>query len=306
MNRTGAARACWRRVKRKYQLYLLLLPALISVFIFHYIPIYGVQIAFKDFKSSRGIWGSPWVGLEHFIRFITYMDFWKIVLNTVRISLASLLSFPCPVIFALLVNEIRNERYKRTVQMISFAPHFISTVVVCSMTILFLNRGNGVINNIIERMGGVRRDFVSEPGAFAWVYVLSGVWQGIGWNSIIYIAALASVDTELYEAARIDGATRMGIIAHINIPMILPTVIIMLILNTGSILSVGFEKIFLLQNPLNLGVSRVISTYVYEIGLEGGQFSYSAAIGLFNNIVNIIFILIVNAISRRVTEVGLW
>ena len=299
-------RRAGRRIWRKRQLYFLLLPALVSVAIFHYIPIYGVQIAFKDFKSSRGIWGSPWVGLEHFVRFITYVDFWKIVRNTVMISLSSLLAFPCPILFALLINEIGNTAYKRTVQMISFAPHFISTVVVCSMTLLFLSRSNGVINNIIALFGGERRDFISDPALFAPIYVISGVWQNLGWDSIIYIAALSSVPVELYEAARIDGANRMGIVAHINIPMILPTAIILLILNTGSLLSVGSEKIYLLQNSLNLGVSRVISTYTYEIGLEGGQFSYSTAIGLFNNIVNILFILCVNAIARRVTQVGLW
>ena len=169
-------RRAGRRIWRKRQLYFLLLPALVSVAIFHYIPIYGVQIAFKDFKSSRGIWGSPWVGLEHFVRFITYVDFWKIVRNTVMISLSSLLAFPCPILFALLINEIGNTAYKRTVQMISFAPHFISTVVVCSMTLLFLSRSNGVINNIIALFGGERRDFISDPALFAPIYVISGVW----------------------------------------------------------------------------------------------------------------------------------
>lgn len=295
-----------RRMRRKWQLYLLILPAIVSVFIFHYIPIYGVQIAFKNFRSSKGILGSEWVGFKHFARFLAYPDFWKILWNTVRISLYALATFPCPVILALMMNELNSERYKKFMQMVTFAPHFISTVVVCSMVLLFFDRSQGLVNNVIAALGGERYDFVSSTKYFSSLYVWSGVWQNLGWNAIIYIAALSSVSPELIEAARVDGATRLQIVRYVNFPAILPTVITMLILSAGSLLNVGFEKIYLLQNPLNMEASRVISTYVYEIGLQGGQFSYSTAIGLFNNVVNIVVIILVNGISKRVTRVALW
>lgn len=295
-----------RRIRRKWQLYLLILPAIVSIFIFHYIPIYGVQIAFKNFRSSKGILGSEWVGFKHFARFLAYPDFWKILWNTVRISLYALATFPCPVILALMMNELNSERYKKFMQMVTFAPHFISTVVVCSMVLLFFDRSQGLVNNVIAALGGERYDFMSSTRYFSSLYVWSGVWQNLGWNAIIYIAALSSVSPELIEAARVDGATRLQIVRYVNFPAILPTVITMLILSAGSLLNVGFEKIYLLQNPLNMEASRVISTYVYEIGLQGGQFSYSTAIGLFNNVVNIVVIILVNGISKRVTRVALW
>lgn len=302
----AAGQRTLRRMRRKWQLYLLILPAIVSVFIFHYIPIYGVQIAFKNFRSSKGILGSEWVGFKHFARFLAYPDFWKILWNTVRISLYSLATFPCPVILALMMNELNSERYKKFMQMVTFAPHFISTVVVCSMVLLFFDRSQGLVNNVIAALGGERYDFVSSTRYFSSLYVWSGVWQNLGWNAIIYIAALSSVSPELIEAARVDGATRLQIVRYVNFPAILPTVITMLILSAGSLLNVGFEKIYLLQNPLNMEASRVISTYVYEIGLQGGQFSYSTAIGLFNNVVNIVVIILVNGISKRVTRVALW
>lgn len=302
----AAGQRTLRRMRRKWQLYLLILPAIVSVFIFHYIPIYGVQIAFKNFRSSKGILGSEWVGFKHFARFLAYPDFWKILWNTVRISLYALATFPCPVILALMMNELNSERYKKFMQMVTFAPHFISTVVVCSMVLLFFDRSQGLVNNVIAALGGERYDFVSSTRYFSSLYVWSGVWQNLGWNAIIYIAALSSVSPELIEAARVDGATRLQIVRYVNFPAILPTVITMLILSAGSLLNVGFEKIYLLQNPLNTEASRVISTYVYEIGLQGGQFSYSTAIGLFNNMVNIVVIILVNGISKRVTRVALW
>ena len=302
----AAGQRTLRRMRRKWQLYLLILPAIVSVFIFHYIPIYGVQIAFKNFRSSKGILGSEWVGFKHFARFLAYPDFWKILWNTVRISLYALATFPCPVILALMMNELNSERYKKFMQMVTFAPHFISTVVVCSMVLLFFDRSQGLVNNVIAALGGERYDFVSSTRYFSSLYVWSGVWQNLGWNAIIYIAALSSVSPELIEAARVDGAARLQIVRYVNFPAILPTVITMLILSAGSLLNVGFEKIYLLQNPLNMEASRVISTYVYEIGLQGGQFSYSTAIGLFNNVVNIVVIILVNGISKRVTRVALW
>ena len=295
-----------RKACKSWRLYTMILPAVITVFIFHYIPIYGVQIAFKDFRNALGIWGSPWVGFMYFNKFLSYPMFWAIIRNTITISLYSIATFPCSVIFALMLNELENGVFKRTVQMVTYAPHFVSTVVVASMIILFLNRESGVINNVIALLGGERKDFMGMPGAFSTIYVWSGVWQNLGWGTIIYIAALSSISPEIIEAAKIDGASRMQIVVRINLPSIFPTVITMLILSTGHVLSVGFEKTYLLQNSLNISASRVISTYVYEVGLINTQYSYSSAIGLFNNVVNILFIMIVNTVSRRLTQVGLW
>ena len=294
-----------RRVLGSWQLYVMLVPTLAYLFLFNYMPIYGVQIAFRDFRGSRGIWGSQWVGLKHFIRFINYPNFWPILRNTLVISLYSLATFPCSVILALLFNEIDNRFFKRTVQMVAYAPHFISTVVVCSMLTLFLNR-NGLINNLLAAVGVPRTDYLTYPEYFASIYVWSGVWQSVGFGTVIYMSALSSVPGELIEAARIDGATRMRIVWHINIPTILPTIVTMLILRCGSILGVGFEKVFLLQNSLNLDASQVISTYVYDLGIQRAQYSYSSAIGLLNTVVNVILLMIVNKISRKVTQVGLW
>jgi putative aldouronate transport system permease protein len=294
------------QISRCWQLYILILPAVAAVFLFSYVPMYGIQIAFKDFRSSFGIWKSNWVGLKHFIHFVTFPGFLTILRNTINISLYSIATFPCAVVLALLINEIDNQLFKKTVQMVSYAPHFISVVVLCAIIRIFLNTEFGIINNIVSLFGFERQNFLAIPEYFSSIYVWSGVWQNVGWGTIIYLAALSNVPIELIEAAKIDGANRLRIIWHINLPWILPTIITLLILRTGSVLSVGFEKIFLLQNPLNLDTSRVISTYVYEIGLLGGQFSYSAAIGLFNNIINIIIIVIVNQISKRISKVSLW
>lgn len=302
----GRFRRTLKQMRRCSHLYLLILPAVIAVLIFHYFPIYGVQIAFKNYRPSKGIWGSDWVGLKNFIRFFTYRDFGKILKNTLSITLYSLSTFPLAVILALMINEVQSKPFKKYVQMVSYAPHFVSTVVVCSMVILFTNYSNGLFNTVLSALGLERIDFMIQSEYFTSLYVWSGVWQNIGWGTIVYLAALNNVSPELIEAAKIDGASRFQIVRHVTFPCILPTVITMLILRTGSVLSVGFEKIFLLQNSLNLEVSRVISTYVYEIGIQGGQFSYSAAIGLFNNVVNIVMILIVNGISKKVTDVGLW
>lgn len=289
-----------------WRLYVLMLPSLVYLFIFAYIPMYGVQIAFRDFSPRKGIWGSEWVGLEYFKRFIEYPNFKFLMMNTLRIGLYSLATFPCPIIFALMLNEVRSTKFKKSVQMISYIPHFLSTVVVCSMVTLFFNQKTGVVNAIIEFLGGTRTDFLTKASYFEDIYVWSGVWQGLGFGAIIYIAALASVPMEQIEAARIDGATRLQIIWHVNIPYILPTIIIMLIFSCGGILGVGFEKILLLQNDLNLSRSQVISTYVYEIGIRGGQFSYSSAIGLFNTIINVTILAIVNEIARRFGETSIW
>ena len=296
----------FRRICRNWQAYVLILPAIVSVFIFHYMPFYGIQIAFKDFRANLGIMESPWEGLKNFERFISYPYFWEIMKNTVSLSLYSLATFPCSFVFALMVNELNNKKYKKAVQMIAYAPHFVPMIVLCSMIILFTSPTSGVINSMIEALGGQRFDFMTDTGSFRSLYVWSGVWQNLGWGTIIYLATLSNVSPEWIEAARIDGANRFQIVGHILIPFLLPTAIILLILNTGSVLSVGFEKVFLLQNPLNLPVSQVISTYVYEIGLVDAQFSYSTAISLFNNILQIIIIVIVNGISKAVTQVGLF
>lgn len=298
----------FKLVFRNYwQLYVLILPAVVYVLIFSYVPMYGVQLAFKDYRSNLGIWGSPWVGLSHFKRFIEYPYFGQIVWNTFSINLYSLVAgFPLPILLALLINEIRSTRFKKTVQMITYAPHFISTVVVCGMIILFTAKESGVINHILSFLGAERIDFMTQPQWFKTVYVLSGIWQSTGWGSIIYLAALSGVSQELAEAARIDGATRLQIIRHINIPHIMPTIILMLIMNCGNLLSLGFEKVWLLQNPLNMDASEIISTYVYKVGLEGGRYSYSSAIGLFNTIVNFLILILVNTIAKRTGETSLW
>ena len=304
--RLRTSRGTVKRIAQSWQLYVLILPAIVYIFLFCYQPMYGVQIAFKDFRINKGILGSPWVGLKHFIRFVQYPDFWSIMRNTAVISLYSFVTFPISIIFALLLNEIANERYKKTVQMVTYMPHFISMVVICQMIEIFLGRTNGFVNNLLELLGRERIPFLESGKYFASVYVWSDVWQEMGWGAIIYIAALASVPPELIEAARIDGANRMQIIWHVNIPTIMPTVIIMLILRCGGILAVGFEKTYLLQNALNIDASQVISTYTYKIGLLNAEYSYSSAVGLFNTVINVGFLVIVNLIAKRVSEISIW
>lgn len=295
-----------KRITTNWQLYLLIAPAVIYLFLFNYMPMYGVQIAFKDYRVSKGIFGSAWVGLKHFKRFVSYPDFWLIVKNTLSLSVYGLLTFPVPIIFALLLDELRTRKFKKVVQMVTYAPHFLSTIVIVSMLNLFFSRSNGLINNVMAAFGLERFSFLEDPDSFAGLYVWSGVWQSFGWNSIIYLAALSGLSQEIREAAVIDGANRFQMIWHVNIPTILPTIVVMLILSCGRILSVGFEKDYLMQNPLNLQKSRIISTYVYDIGLAQAQFSYSSAIDLFNNVVNIILLLTVNTISRKISSIGLF
>lgn len=294
-----------KRLKESWQWYVLLLPALAWIIIFCYIPMYGVLISFKDFRASLGIWGSEWVGLKHFIRFLEYPKFWQLIKNTLSITLLSLATFPCSIIFALFLNEIKNLKFKKTVQMITYMPHFLSEVVLCGLVILFLDRTSGPINNLIEFVGGTRTNFMAIPSAFAPIYVLSGLWASIGWDSILYISALTSISPELSEAAKIDGASRFQVIWHINLPGILPTVAIMFIMSMGGLLSVGYSKILLLQNDLNLDVSTVIASYTYELGIIGGQYSYSSAIGLFNNVVNVLILIIANKVIKKLSGTGL-
>lgn len=291
--------------KSNWTLYFLVLPAFVYLFLFNYMPMYGVQIAFRNFRPVHGIVGSQWVGLKHFLKFFNYPGFWMLINNTLSISLWSIATFPLAVILALMINEVQNSRFKRTVQMVTYMPHFISTVVVCALIRLMFARATGVVNTVITSLGGDRIDFIQTPSYFIPLFVGSGVWQNIGWNAIIFLSALSAVSPEHVEAARIDGANRMQIIWHVYIPTILPTVIIMLIMRCGSVLSVGYEKIFLMQNPLNLDISQVISTYVYDLGIVKGQYSYSSAIGLFNNVINVIMLLIVNTIAKKVSSISI-
>lgn len=294
-------------VCKNWDLYILIAPVVIYFLIFKYWPMYGVQIAFKDFIANKGITGSPWRGLKHFRRFFKSHQFWPLMKNTVGLSLYQLgAGFPLPILLALMMNEVRNEKFKKSVQTITYAPHFLSTVVLVGMMTSMLSPKTGVINNLIETFGGKRIYFMAEPGWFKTVYVWSGIWQNMGWNSIIYMAALAGIDPELYEAAIVDGAGKLQRMWNITIPGILPTAITLLILNTGQIMNIGFEKVFLMQSGLNLTTSEVISTYVYKVGLINAEYSFSAAVGLFNSLINFILLITVNKISRKTTETSLW
>ncbi|RAV14406.1 ABC transporter permease [Paenibacillus contaminans] len=297
----------WKSLRKNWELYLFVLPTVAYFIIFHYFPMYGLQIAFRDYTPSLGIWNSPWVGLEHLKRFFDSYYFWTLIKNTIGISVYELVvGFPIPIVLALALNELRNGAFKKWGQTVTYAPHFISAVVMAGMVIAFLSPGTGIINLVIKGLGGDPIQFLTEPGWFKTVFVMSGVWQNMGWGTIIYLAALAGVDPQQHEAAMMDGATRLQRVWHINLPSIVPTMIILLILNVGSFMSVGFEKVFLLQNPLNLQSSDVISTYIYRSGLVQGQFSFSAAIGLFNSVINFILLVIVNRIAKRVNETSLW
>lgn len=296
-----------RYIRENYPLYLMILPAIVFVFVFAYVPMYGIQIAFRDFKVRDGYWGSEWVGLEHIIRFVTSSNFWQLIRNTIGISLYSLaVGFPVPIILSVMLNELRSNRLRRTAQMIFYAPHFLSSVAVCGIVVLFTQRETGIINLLIMMLGGEGVEFLAKPEWFKTIYVISGIWQDMGWGTIIYMAALSGVDPGIVEAATIDGANRLQKIWYIDIQTIKPTIVILLIMNCGSMLSVGSEKILLLQNTLNMSASDVISTYVYRLGIEGGQFSYTTAVGLFNTVVNLIILLIVNKTADRVSGSSLF
>ena len=288
-------------------LYVMLLPAVVYILLFAYKPMYGVLIAFKDYKMNLGILGSPWVGFANFTRLFKTPWFLITLKNTLTISVLSLvLGFPLPIILALMLNEVPHEGTKRTIQTISYAPHFISTVVMCGMLVMFLSPVSGIVNKFIELCGGETVYFLQYPQYFKWVYVISDIWQGVGWSSIIYFAALSGVDKSLLEAADIDGASRMQKIWNINLPVLVPTIVTLLILQCGSLLSVGYEKVYLLQTDTNLKGSEVISTYVYKVGLEQADFSFSTAVNIFNSVVNSTILILTNTLSNRVGKVGLW
>lgn len=296
-----------RIVKRDFALWMFVLPGLVITFIFSYVPLYGVQIAFRDYVPSLGFTGSPWVGLKHFQRFFNSPYFVTTLKNTFILSVYSMIAgFPIPILLALGLNAFRHKRYRKVIQTVTYAPNFISVVVMCGMLTLFLSPTTGFINKIIEMLGGTAVNFMAESAWWRHIYVWSGVWQSMGWNSVIYFAALANVSPDLHEAAIMDGASKLQIIRHIDIPSIIPTAVILLILDCGSILSVGFEKAFLLQNPLNKGVSEIISTYVYQIGIVDNNPSYSSAIGLFNSAVNAVLLIIVNKIADKAAGISLY
>ena len=296
-----------KEIRNRWQVYLMMLPAVILLLLFSYKPMYGVVIAFKNYNFRGGIWGSPWVGLKQFETLFSSYWFPIILKNTLSISLIALvLGFPFPIILALMTNEIQRSWVKKTVQTISYAPHFISTVVLCGMVILFLSPENGIINLAIEAFGGEAIYFMAQPRMFKWIYVISGIWQGTGWSAIIYVAALSGVDRELLEAAEIDGATRFQKVIYINFPVLVPTIIILFILRCGNILDIGYEKVFALQNSANLNGAEVISTYVYKMGLVKSNFSFSTAAGLFNSLVNSAILLLANFISKKASQISLW
>ena len=295
-----------RMLKKSWVCYLFILPMLVYVIIFSYVPMYGIQLAFKDYRVEDGIWGSAWVGFKHFKTFFESYQFKDLLWNTLSLSLYVLIAgFPMPIIFALFLNYITNMKFKKASQMITYAPHFISTVVYCGMILIFL-ASDGIINQILTHLGLDPVAFLSNPSNFRHIYVWSGVLQNIGWGSIMYISVLTSVDPTLHEAATVDGATRIQRLLHIDLPAIVPTMVIMLIMKAGEIMDLGFEKAFLLQNSINLDYSEIISTYVYKIGIQGGQFSYSSAIGLFNNIIKLILLVVVNKIAKKVSDISLW
>lgn len=300
-------KAATKSLKRYWQLYLMMLPGLTLLVIFKYIPMANAVLAFKEYNVLKGIWGSPWVGFKYFELFFNNPVFWKLMKNTLGLSLYTLqVGFPIPIILAICLNEIRKGFFKRFVQMVTYAPYFISTVVMASMIILMLAPRLGVVNKGLQALGFEPVNFLGRPHLLPSIYVWSGVWQTSGYSAIIYLAALAGVDPELYEAAVMDGASRIDKIIHIDLPGIMPVIVILLILNVGTILSVGFEKVFLLQNPLNLGTSEIIPTYVYKIGLLNANYSFATAVGLFNSAVNMILLLLVNTFAKRFSETSLW
>ncbi|MBQ9299787.1 MAG: sugar ABC transporter permease [Clostridia bacterium] len=307
MKQNNLKRTVRKSLNKYWDLYLLLIPVLAYFFIFKYLPMYGIQIAFRDYVPRKGFTGSNFVGLKHFTRFFSSYNCWTIILNTIYLSFLNLLfNFPLPILLALLLNEMRVKWAAKTLQMVTYAPHFLSTVVVCGMVVSFTSPSTGIVNAIIKALGGQSIYFMAKNEWFRPLYIISDVWKNMGWNSIIFLSALAAIDPALYEAASIDGASRFKQMLYVTLPSIVPTISIMLILNAGKVMNVGFEKVFLLQTDLNLDVSEVISTMVYRQGILNSKFSYASAIDLFNSVVNLILLVSVNSISKRVSEVGLW
>lgn len=293
--------------RRNYQLYLLVLPVILYYIIFHYKPMYGALIAFQDYNPlNTNIFENEWVGFKNFVDFFQGRYFWRLIKNTLTISLAStIFGFPIPIIFAILLNELENKKFTRVVQTASYMPHFISIVVVCSMILSFTNAG-GFINTFAQQLGYSGKPMLANPSLFVPIYVISGIWQGMGWDSILYIAALSGIDQELYEAAAIDGANRIQKVLHITLPSLAPTVVIMFILRMGGLMNVGYEKIILLYSPITYSKADVISSYVYRMGIEHMDYSYSTAVGLFNSAINILLLCLTNWFSKKVSDTSLF
>ena len=289
-----------KNMKKNWILYVMIAPVVVYYIVFAYTPMYGILLAFKNYKVKQGIMGSPWVGLDHFRRFFSAYNFKQLIGNTVGISVYSLIiGFPIPIVFALMLNYLTHNRLKKVVQMVSYAPYFISTVVICGMITIFMTPDTGILNVLRGYLGMESVNFLAKPEWFKSIYVWTGVWQGMGWSSIIYISALAGVDYEMHEAAIVDGATKIQRMLHVDLPSIKPTILMLLILQMGSLMNVGFEKVYLLQNTLNKSAASVISTYVYEVGLINSDYGYSTAVGLFNSLINLALVVAANQLSKR-------
>ncbi|NIK68228.1 MULTISPECIES: ABC transporter permease subunit [unclassified Paenibacillus] len=296
-----------RALRRDYQLWIMIAPAIAVVLIFNYIPMYGIQLAFKDFDFTKGLTGGAWRGIDYFKQFIDSYLFTDLMRNTFLISLATIIvGFPAPIILALILNQIRRKRFKNVMQTTVYLPHFISIIVLVGMMNVLMSPETGVVGHMMKGLGLGDINLIASTNTFIPVYVLSDIWQHCGWNSIIYLAALSTVDPQLYDSAKIDGASRMKMIRYVDLPALVPTIIILFILSMGNILSTGFEKIFLMQNALNLPVSEVIATYVYKIGIVSNQFSYASAIGLFNTLINFVFLFGMNAASKKMSNTSLY
>lgn len=293
--------------KRTVILYLFLCPAIVYYILLHYLPMYGSLIAFQDFNPFRGFGASKWVGLKHFESFFDSIYFFRLVRNTFLIGVYSILfAFPLPILFALLINEVRHAKFRAVVQSVSYIPHFISTVVVVGLIVSFLSPSTGVVNAFLSMVGLEKIDFLRSPEWFRTIYISSGVWQTLGWSSIIYFAALTGISPSLYEAAEMDGASRWQRVIHISLPGILPTIVTILLLDLGRVMDVGFEKVFLLYNPSTYETADVLSTYTYRAGLIDQQYSFAAAVGLFNSLITLVLILVFNYLAKRFTSYSLW
>ncbi|WP_309118154.1 ABC transporter permease subunit [Paenibacillus sp.] len=295
-----------RDFKKNKMLYLLSLSGVAYYLVFKYIPMYGALIAFKEFSPTKGILGSPWVGFKHFMNFFESHYFWRILRNTVMINVYELIfAFPAPIILALLLNEVRKTMFKRMVQTVTYLPHFVSLVVICGMLVDFSSK-DGLLNSILGWFGAEPQNLLLNPDLFRTIYIGSGIWQGIGWGSIIYLAALTAIDPQLYDAATVDGANRWKQMVHVTLPGIMPTIVILLILQIGGMMNVGFEKIILLYNAQTYETADVISSFVYRRGILEANYSHSTAVGLFNAVINFALLILANRISRKVSETSLW
>lgn len=305
---TVKKKSLWKTLWSYRYIYLFILPAVVWYFIFCYVPMYGITLGFKEFRFDKGLLGSPWVGTRYLMQFLTHYDFWKLIRNTVSISFFKLLfGFPAPIILALMLNEIKNRVFKRTVQTLSYLPYFVSWVVVMTIFAKFLSPNAGPVNEWKTALfGGDSIYFMGEPVWFYPIVIISNVWKSVGWNSIIYLAALSTIDPELYEAATIDGAGKWKSLTHITLPGLRPTIGILLILSVGGLMYAGFDQIYLIRNPSNLDVSEILETYILQAGLRQGQFSYAAVIGFFQSVVAFLIVVTTNTIAKKTTEISLW